>query len=170
MIKAHSELLKLKTLCLSHPSDTIEISDKIMTTLEKISGKTRNIKVVLTVVKILEVVLTQKWYNTADQDTWSLIYLVNFIFDLHDIFLGSFIANRLVNIAREILLEILETRKGQINLEQSCEINSLLAVEAIKGSKSLLFFESDTKEIKMKMASTELQSKIDGLNELKVVF
>lgn len=140
-----------------------------MTILEKIAGKTRNIKTVLMVVKILEVVLTEKWYSTSEKDTWSLIYLVNFIFDLHDIFLGSFIASRLVNIAHGILMEILEERKGQINLEQSYEINSLLAVEAIKGSQTMLLFESNTRDLKQKLASTELKTKIEGINELQKV-
>ena len=45
-------------------------------------------------------------------------------------------------------MELLETRKDQINIEQSYEINSLLGTEAIKGSKVMISFESDTKEIK----------------------
>ena len=33
-----------------------------------------------------------RWYSTKDKDTWTLIYFVNYMFDLHDIFIGSFIA------------------------------------------------------------------------------
>ena len=63
-------------------------------------------------------------------------------------------------------MDLLDTRRGNINLEQSCEINSLLGVEAIKGSKSMLYFESDTKDIKELLASPDFNSKIDGLEEL----
>jgi hypothetical protein len=90
------------------------------------------------------------------------------MFDLHDIFVGSYIANRLVRNAKKILLDILEQRKD-INLEQSYEINSLLSTEAIRGSKVMLRFEVGTKEIREKLASQELKSKVEGLNDLNKV-
>lgn len=103
--------------------------------------------------------MSEQFYSLADKDTWTLIYLVNYIFDLHDIFVGSFIAKRLVRSAKRILLNMLETRGGKINQEQSYEINSLLSTEAMKGSKSFLQFESDTKEIKEKIQSEEFEIK-----------
>lgn len=102
---------------------------------------------------MVDVIMTMRWYSTADKETWTLIYFVNFTFDLHDIFIGSFIAQRLVRTAKRILVNLLEVRGSRINIEQSYEINSLLSTEAIKGSKSLLSFESDTKDIKVKLAS-----------------
>ena len=65
---------------------------------------------------------------------------------------------------------LLETRGPNLNQEQSSEINSLLNIEAMKGSRSLLSFESDIKALKEKMESEDLQSKIEGLDELFVVF
>lgn len=99
-----------------------------------------------------------------------MIYLVNYIFDLHDIFVGSFIVNRLVLKARDILMQILEEKGEKVNLEQSFEINSLLRTEAIKGSKIIISFESETKMIRNKLASSNLKTKVEGLDELKEVF
>ena len=90
------------------------------------------------------------WFSISSTDTWALIYFVNQMFDLHDVFVGSYIAQRLVLYAKKVLMDILEQRKEEINLEQSYEINSLLSTEAIKGSKIMLSFESETKEIKEK--------------------
>ena len=106
----------------------------------------------------------------ANKDTWTLIYLVNYLFELHDVFVGSFIAHKLVRFSKRILMNILETRRDSLNQEQSSEINSLLNIEAMKGSRSLLSFESDTKSLKEKLESEDLQSKIEGLNELAAVF
>jgi hypothetical protein len=65
----------------------------------------------------MDIFMSERFYSLADKDTWSLIYLVNYIFDLHDIFVGSFIAQRLVRSAKRILLEMLETRGDTINQE-----------------------------------------------------
>ena len=59
---------------------------------------------------MLDIFMSEQFYSLADKDTWTLIYLVNYIFDLHDIFVGSFIAKRLVRSAKRILLNMLETR------------------------------------------------------------
>ena len=67
------------------------------------------------IVKMIDIFMTERFYSLADKDTWTLIYLVNYIFDLHDIFVGSFIAKRLVRSAKRILLEMLESRKEKIN-------------------------------------------------------
>jgi hypothetical protein len=55
---------------------------------------------------------------------------------------------------------MLENRHDNLNQEQSFQINSLLNTDAIKGSKSYLQFESDTKEIKEKLSSEEFSEKI----------
>ena len=88
-----------------------------MNMLEKITAKTGNIKVYLCIVKILDNVFTEKWYSIEDKDTWNLIYLVNFLFGLHDIFTGSYIANRLVRNAKNILMMVLEQRRDSMNIE-----------------------------------------------------
>jgi len=85
--------------------------------LEKITAKTRNIKVYLCVVKIMDNVFQQNWYSIEDKDTWNLIYLVNYLFELHDIFVGSYIANRLVWNGKRILMQVLDQRRSDINLE-----------------------------------------------------
>jgi len=86
------------------------------------------------------------------------------------VFIGSFIAHKLVRFSKRILMNLLETRRDNLNQEQSAEINSLLNIEAMRGSRSLLSFESDTKALKEKMESEDLQSKIEGLDELSGVF
>ena len=52
----------------------------------------------------------QKWYSLANKDTWSLIYFVNYMFELHDVFCGSFIASRLTRSSKRILMYLLEKR------------------------------------------------------------
>ena len=133
----NEEATNLKALN-QEPQDINLVSSQIFKNLEQISSKTRNIKVNLHIVKLMDIFMSERFYSLADKDTWSLIYLVNYFFDLHDIFVGSFIAQRLVRSAKRILLDMLETRGEAINQEQSYEINSLLSTEAMKGSKSYL--------------------------------
>ena len=64
---------------------------------------------------MVDVIMDMRWYSIADKETWALIYFVNFMFDLHDIFIGSFIAQRLVRTAKRVLTNILETRGSKIN-------------------------------------------------------
>ena len=44
------------------------------------------------IIKILDIILHYRWYSSQHQETWTIIYLVNYIFDLHDVFVGSFVA------------------------------------------------------------------------------
>ena len=100
---------------------------------------------------MLDIIFRNKWYSVSDKDSWTLIYLVNYMFDMHDIFSGSFLSLRLVRMSKEILLSMLEARQSTLNQEQSYEINSLLNTEAIQGSKSMIHFENDTKELRLKL-------------------
>ena len=91
------------------------IPAKIFTHFESITNKTKNINVHLHIVKMMDIVMRNKWYSIGDKDTWTLIYLVNYIFDIHDIFVGSFIAERLVRNAKWILMQVLEGRANKLN-------------------------------------------------------
>jgi hypothetical protein len=68
------------------------VTGQFLSNLEAITSKSRNLAVVLTVAKILDIVLSSRWYEFKQNDTWTSIYLVNYIFDLHDIFHGSFLS------------------------------------------------------------------------------
>ena len=70
----------------------ITIPAKTLFSFEQITNKTRNIKIHLCVVKMIDTIMRMKWFQIRDEDTWSLIYFVNYIFHLHDVFIGSFIA------------------------------------------------------------------------------
>jgi hypothetical protein len=35
---------------------------------------------------MLDIILHYRWFSVKEKDTWTIIYLVNYIFDLHDIF------------------------------------------------------------------------------------
>jgi hypothetical protein len=66
MAKKHNQMQRrqrMMSLSVSGPRDkkpTFNLMpEKLMTTLEKISGKTRNIKVTLCVVKILDIILEE---------------------------------------------------------------------------------------------------------------
>ena len=93
------------------------IPAKIFTHFEAISNKTKNINAHLHIVKMMDIIMSNKWYSIGDKDTWTLIYLVNYIFDIHDIFVGSYIAERLVRNARYILMSVLEGRSHKLNQE-----------------------------------------------------
>mmetsp|Transcript_17414 Transcript_17414/g.29301 ORF Transcript_17414/g.29301 Transcript_17414/m.29301 type:complete len:140 (+) Transcript_17414:178-597(+) len=117
------------------------IPEKLLVGLEKIAGKTRNIQVSLCVVKIVDILLMERWFSVANKDIWTVIYFVNFLFSLHDVFVGSLISQRLIVYAEQLILQILNQRGEEVNLEQSYEINQLLNCQAIRGSKVLLEFE-----------------------------
>jgi len=74
--------------------------------------------------------------------------------------------------AKRLLLEMLDDRADELakNQEMSAEVNSLLGTEVVRGSKSLVMFESNTKELRDKLCSPNLDDKIAGFNELFEVF
>lgn len=84
--------------------------------MEQITNKTKNIKIYLYVVKMIDIIMKMKWYSIKDKDTWTLIYFVNYTFDLHDVFVGSYISQRLVQTAKNILLD-LKTSRPNNNFE-----------------------------------------------------
>ena len=114
-----------------HENEIDLIPDTILSAFEKITNKTQNIMIHHYIVRMVEIVFRNKWYTTSNKNIWTLIYLINFMFDMHDIFTGSFLSLRLVRISKAILMGILENRGSQINQEQSYQINSLLNTEAI---------------------------------------
>lgn len=81
-------------------------------------------------------------------------------------------AQRLTQSAKRLLLEMLDSRAEELanNQEMSSEVNSLLGTDVIRGSKSLVLFESNTKDIKEKLSSPDLDQKIEGFHELFEVF
>lgn len=148
------------------------VTSELLSEFETITNKSKNILINLQIIKMLDIILYHRWFSVEDKDTWTIIYLVNYIFDLHDIFIGSFVSQRIVQSAKRLLLQILEYKKDslQSNIEQSAEVNSLLSTEAIRGNKSVVLFETDSKLAKDLLSSIKLESKIDGLKELFNVF
>ena len=69
----------------------------------------------LYVIKLIEMIFRNQWYTTSDKDTWTLIYIVNYMFDMHDVLEGSFLSLRLVRISKTILMNILDTRHSTMN-------------------------------------------------------
>jgi len=64
----------------------------MLSQFEAITNKTRNIKISLYIIKVLDIILHYRWYSPKHQQSWTIIYLVNYTFDLHDVFSGSFVA------------------------------------------------------------------------------
>lgn len=83
------------------------MSASILSKLEEITHKGDTILVHLWVFRILDFILTNKWYIMANKDTWNLIYLVNYLFDFYNIFKGSTLAESAVAHAKQILLDLL---------------------------------------------------------------
>jgi hypothetical protein len=123
----------------------------------------------LEIAKILDIILIENWFKIQTKDTWSLIYLINYLFELHDVFIGSLMAQRMLSQAEKIILRVLEERKGQLNQEQSYQLNSLLNCEALRGSKVQLDFDIKTKEVKAHFGEKSLDEKLKGLNKLSTI-
>ena len=67
-----------------------------MTNLELLTNNTTNILINLSVMKQLDTIMRNKWYNLETDDVWNLIYSVTFMFDLSDIFYGSYLSQRAI--------------------------------------------------------------------------
>ena len=102
-----------------------------MTALYEVSEKTRNTCIYLNIVKIIDMVMTYKWYSIQDKDAQTLIDWVHHLFELHDIFAGSFTASRMMMISKEILNKLLENRKHTLTQAQTEKIHKLLGVDAM---------------------------------------
>ena len=75
--------------------------------------------------------MTYKWYSIQDKDTQTLIDWVHHLFELHDIFGGSFVASRMITISKEILNKIRENPKRTLTQAQTESIRKLLGVDAM---------------------------------------
>ena len=75
--------------------------------------------------------MTYKWYSIKDKDTETLIDWVHHLFELHDIFGGSFIASRMMTISKDILNTLLQSPKSALTQAQKEEIHKLLGVGAM---------------------------------------
>ena len=79
--------------------------------IEKLSEKSNNILVLYYIMRLLDLVLKNKLITIDDKETGSLVYLINNIFLIHDILIGSSIAKRMVQRSRSLLLYILKRSK-----------------------------------------------------------
>jgi hypothetical protein len=68
------------------------------------------------------------------KSTSSLIYLVDNMFTLHDVFVGTPLASRMVARGKAIL-QHLAKRKQQLTEEQEEEVKDMLALPSLKGSE-----------------------------------
>ena len=94
------------------------VSAEFLSLLEAITSKSRNIKVSMFVAKLLDIILFYHWYDFREKDTWTTIYLINYIFDLHDIFHGSFLSQRLTRSAKKLVHALLEERQEDLAKNQ----------------------------------------------------
>ena len=62
---SESELLKKLGDDLSESKDLDLVQRKVFTICEQITQKTRNIKINLTVVKLIDIVMTERWFSLA---------------------------------------------------------------------------------------------------------
>jgi hypothetical protein len=58
-------------------------------------------------LKIILLIFENKWFDSSNKDARSLINIANFMLDLYEVFKGSFIAERLINHSRDILLTVM---------------------------------------------------------------
>lgn len=138
---------------------------------EVITNKNNNSLTNLYIFRMLDIIMRNKWYSIQIKDVWNLIYLANYLFDLHDIFKGTYISLRAVNYSREILLGILDCKKGQLAKDQSMEINKILSYEIMKSYEVVsMEFEIKTKKIRQKLDSFDMKEKVEGIKEMVEIF
>jgi hypothetical protein len=139
------------------------ISTSILSKLEEITHKGDIILHHLWVLRILDTILTNKWYEKISKDTWNLIYLANYLFDFYKIFKGATIAESAVNHAKDILLSLLDRGK-QLTPDQSQEITKMLMFDPLRSfEKVTIEFDRDCKVAKAKLESLDLAEKVEGL-------
>jgi predicted nucleic-acid-binding protein len=147
------------------------IKTLILQKFEEITNKSNNTITHMLVLRLLDIILKNKWYAVEQKDVWNLIYLANYLFDLHDIFKGSFIAERAVVFSKDILMSILGRKNGKLNNDQSQEITKMLSNDVIKNFEQVtLEFDIESKKIRQKLENFEMNTKVEGMQELIALF
>ena len=85
---------------------------------EQITNRSKfNINIHLKVMNMLDIIFSHDWYRlhlSHERDVWNIIYSINYIFDLNDIFKDTHLAERIMNHAKNFLWIVLETNsKGK---------------------------------------------------------
>ena len=111
-----------------------------------------------------------KWFAAENKETWTLIYISNQTFELHDIFIGSFVAQRAIRNVKEQIIKVLQSRKDAMNQEQTYEFNSIVSCDAIQEKKSSEQFEEKLKDIMHIIKASDIGTKIQGIQEASKLF
>eukprot|EP00347_Sterkiella_histriomuscorum_P002082 403369545 len=160
----------------SQRQDINFMNDNILLKLEKISEQTNNILVQYYILRIFDIIMKNKLMTYENKETGNLIYFINNIFLIHDILVGSTIANRMVQRSKFLLNYVL--KRQDINEDQEEEIKELLSLPNLKGSEIIndvitysyidipLQFDNQTSEIKRIARSQNIQEKLQALTQL----
>ena len=136
---------------------------------EKITNKANNTLLHLHIIRMIDKIMENEWYPIEDKDCWNLIYSANYFFDLHDIFLETFVAQRVVDFGKNMLLKILADKK--LSIDQAQEISKLLATTAVKSTeKAVVDFDIKCKDMKERFGRFELFEKTQALTDLVIQF
>ena len=149
MLLEVEDLMKRKSQHAPFQTEIPFVADRTLHKLEQISNQLvpptgeggatsdeaecSNIMVQYRVLRIFDLVMKCRLLITESKATGSLVYLVNNIFQLHDVFVGTPLSKRMVSRSKS-LLQFINKRKD-INEEQSEEIAELLALPSLKGSE-----------------------------------
>lgn len=87
------------------------------------------------VMRLFDIILKCKLMQveTGHKSTSSLLYLVDNIFTLHDVFVGTPIATRIVSRAKGVLNFV--AKRSDVSEEQDDEIKEMLSISSLKGSE-----------------------------------
>ena len=80
-----------------------------------ITNKVPNTLIHLSVLRQIDMIMANGWYSLEDKGTWILLHFVNHIFDLHDIFHGSYLAERAIVWSKKILFIIIDIHGATLN-------------------------------------------------------
>lgn len=118
--------------------------------------------------------MCNNWLNFSPKtinDTWDLIYVVSYMFDLHDIFEGSFISERAIYNCKKVLKNIVETQGAKLSIDQKTEVDKMLQIDLItREEKYLNDFDDKAKDIRLKLGSRNIEEKIQGISDLIDVY
>jgi hypothetical protein len=80
---------------------------KIFQLAEEIKTKANSTLTHLHLMQIFDLVFSNKWFSLADKDPRDLINCANFIMDLQIVFKGTYLADKVAEHSKMILMDIL---------------------------------------------------------------
>lgn len=80
----------------------------------EITNKSNNTLIHLSILKQMDIILENKWYDIDSKQIWDLINIVVYLHLLYNIFKGSYVCERAIVHSKFILLSILDKKSASL--------------------------------------------------------